>query len=174
MGGWLASDDDGAIWDGPDPLNLGGSDSGSGSGGGSSGDSTDSGDETPQHVPTGVQNPFNWQVEDGDVTAPPDSAVTEDGEVAGSETVVDDDGSLDINPLGDITLDPTDEDYQSTPDGAQPTQQPETTLSRIFYQTGSADQAVNEAAQQQQNQQTMMFAAIALAAVAAVAIGRGR
>lgn len=98
-------------------------------GGGSGSTSGDSGGSN--RTPTGIQNPFNWQTDDGDVVAPPPDHVSDEGDVAGAGTVIEDDGSLDINPLGDTETDPTEQDYESDPtddEGAQPTEEPDTAL----------------------------------------------
>lgn len=162
MGGWVDSDDDGAIWDGPDPLGLGGDS-------GDSGADSEGSDETDaQHVPTGVQNPFDWEVNDGDVTAPPDSSVTQDGNVGGSETVTDDNGSLDINPLGDIEIDPADEDHTTSEDGAKQTQ-PNTRLTALIRQGTDPEDAVQKS---NQNGQTMLLVGlVGLLAVVALTVG---
>lgn len=104
------------------------------SGGLSDSDDSDSESSDAPTTPTGVQNPFDWQVDDGDVTAPPESSVTDEGDVAGAGTVVEDDGSLDINPNGDTTVDPTDADYDSDPssDGATERDSPDTALTGSF------------------------------------------
>jgi len=99
-------------------------------------------DPAPPEVPQGVQNPFNADVEDGDIVGADPNSVTESGEVAGAETLVEDDGSLDFNPTGDTTVDPTDADYQSDPgreSGAVESATPDTEITQAFG--GDSDDA---------------------------------
>jgi hypothetical protein len=96
-------------------------------------------------VPTGIENPMNWETADGDVVAPPDNHVSDDGDVAGAGQVIEEDGSLDINPEGDVEVDPTEQDYNSDPtddQGAQPTEEPDTALTAWTREYG-ADQALD-------------------------------
>lgn len=107
---------------------------------------TTSTDTDSDRIPTGIQNPFEWQVDDGDVVAPPESSVTEEGNVGGYELVVTDDDTLDINPLGDRTVDPTDQDFDSDPDsdeGAVARDSPDTLLTSLTREVG-AEQAIDE------------------------------
>jgi len=100
-------------------------------------------------VPTGVQNPFNADVEDGDIVGADPNSVTESGEVAGAETLVEDDGSLDFNPTGDTTVDPTDADYQSDPgreSGAVESAEPDTAITQAFGGDSDAANATVEQA----------------------------
>lgn len=93
-------------------------------------------------VPQGVQNPFNSDVEDGDIVGADPNAVDDDGNVAGGDTLVEDDGSLDFNPTGDTTVDPTDADYESEPgrdSGAVERATPDTEITEAFG--GDSDDA---------------------------------
>jgi hypothetical protein len=99
-------------------------------------------DPAPPEVPQGVQNPFNSDVEDGDIVGADPNSVTEDGSVAGGETLVENDGSLDFNPSGDMTVDPTDADYQSDPgreSGAVESATPDSEITQAFG--GDSDEA---------------------------------
>lgn len=89
---------------------------------GSSSSSSSGSYDPANRTPTGIQNPFNWVVEDGDIIGVPESYVTPTGAIPGLETLFDSEG-WNLNPVGEIRIDPSQRSYTVGESGAVPSEE---------------------------------------------------